>query len=600
MRCRKTALQITCVVLTALTPASLRGSSLFQSVQTYRSAGTGTAGSRAIAVADVNRDGKPDVLVANVCSVTNCDGTVGVLLGNGDGTFQPAKATDSGLTFASSIAVADINGDGKPDLVVSTSAGCSSESCVNLSVLFGNGDGTFGAPHLYASGALQVNSIRLADVNRDGKLDLLVANQCFSNSNCEGALGVLLGNGDGSFQAAQTYDSGSRRLFSLAVGDFNRDGKLDVAVVHEEGVIGVLLGNGNGTFQPVQTYDSGGTLSYSIAVADVNGDGKADLLVTNQCNSTTCVAGTVGVLLGNGNGTFQAAQTFSTHLPGAQSVVVADVNGDGKLDLLVANTCNGCSSSPVAVLLGNGDGTFPTVVSYYSGSRNSYSIVAADVNGDSKPDLLVANGCFSSTDCTTGGVGVLLGTAGVHTTTKLRSSLNPSIYGQAVHLTAVVSSVGSSTPAGTVTFRNGWSAIGTVTLSGGIAVLTTTSLPAGIRSLTAVYSGDLESGKSTSAPLSQTVNKASSTTTITSSLNPSTQGQPVTFTAKVTSPTSTVTGAVRFSANGATLDTVTLSGGKASLTTSALPKGSNEKIIGTYIGTANITGSAASVLQNVN
>jgi hypothetical protein len=413
---------------------------------------------------------------------------------------------------------------------------------------------------------------------------------------------VLLGNGDGTFRAAQSYDSGGRALFSLAVGDFNGDGKVDIAAVHEAGIIGVLLGNGDGIFQPVQTYDSGGTAAYSIAAADVNGDGKTDLLVTNnQANNNSCTRATVGVLLGNGQGTFQTAQNYCTGAFNAQSIAVADVNGDGHPDLFIAHKCQGsCVLSPVTVLLGNGNGTFNGALRYSSGGWNTYSIVAADVNGDKKPDLLVANACVNYSDCTTGSVGVLLGTAGVQTTTKLSSSLNPSVYGQAVRLTAVVTSIGSSTPTGTVRFQNGTAGLGTVTLSGGTAVLIMTSLPAGILSLTAVYNGDLNSARSTSPPLSQTVKKASSTTTIASSLNPSTQGQPVRFTAKVTSPTAHVTGMVTFTANGATLGTVTLSGGTASLTTTTLPKGSNEKITATYIGTGNIVGSAASLFQNVN
>ncbi len=138
------------------------------------------------------------------------------------------------------------------------------------------------------------------------------------------------------------------------------------------------------------------------------------------------------------------------------------------------------------------------------------------------------------------------------------------------------------------------------TLSGGVAVLTKSKLPAGTLSITATYNGDPQSAKSTSAPLNQIVKRASTTTTVTSSLNPSAQGQSVTFTAEVTSLTARVAGTLTFTADAATLGTVTLSGGKASLTTSALPKGNNQKITVTYGGTANFAGSAESLRQTVN
>ncbi len=602
MSCQSIVLRLVCIASIALLmPGSLRAGALFPPAQAYPSGGLTTI---SVAVADMNGDSKLDLVVADQCiSSNNCHGGVGILLGNGDGTFQTAKTFDSGLVFASSVAVADVNRDGRPDVVVSTGASCPPNSCVILiSVLLGNGDGTLRAPQTYTSGGYEARKVVVEDVNGDGNPDLLVANQC-ADLNCDsgGAVGVRLGNGDGTFLAAKTYSSGGT-LDSIAVGDVNGDGKLDLVVVHEPGLVGVLLGNGDGTFQSAQTYGSGGGLSYSVAIADVNGDGKPDLLVTNQCVESGCLKSAVGVLLGNGDGTFQAAQIYSTGAPFAESIGVADVNGDGKADLLVAHKCGGsgfCNSSPVVALLGNGDGTFKSALTYGSGGRNAYSIAVADVNGDSKPDLLVANACVNSSDCLTGSVGVLLGLSGVRTTTNLSSSLNPSVYGQAVTLTATVTSVGSSTPTGTVRFQNGTTGLGKATLSGGVAVLTKTNLPAGILSITATYNGDSESAKSKSKPLSQTVKQASTTTTITSSLNPSAQGQPVTFTAKVTSPTARVTGTVTFTAGSATLGTVTLSGGRASITTSTLPKGTT-KITATYNGTANIVGSSAFLSQTVN
>src|SRR5438093_1241135 len=158
------------------------------------------------------------------------------------------------------------------------------------------------------------------------------------------------------------------------------------------------MGSNTPLFLPVMTYDSGGQ-SYSVAVADVNGDGKPDLLMANA-------DGSVRVLLGNGDGTFQAAVTYPSGMNEAFAVAVADVNGDGKQDLLVGG---GGENDNVGVLLGNGDGTFQPVVSYSSGGNTALSVAVADVNGDGKPDLLAGNQCDTSSNCAHGLVVVLLG-----------------------------------------------------------------------------------------------------------------------------------------------------------------------------------------------
>lgn len=181
------------------------------------------------------------------------------------------------------------------------------------------------------------------------------------------------------------------------------------------------------------------------------------------------------------------------------------------------------------------------------------------------------------------------------------SSLNPSIYGQSVTLTATVTSTAPSTPTGTVTFKNGTAFIGSATLNAsGVATLTKANLPAGSLSITAIYNRDSETAKSISSALTQTVNQATTATVLASSRNPSTQGQLVKFTATVTSPTTTPTGAVNFMDGSNVLGTVNLAGGKASYSTSALSTGSHS-ITGVYSGTANIIGSTSPVLvQTVN
>lgn len=337
--------------------------------------------------------------------------------------FAPVVDYDSGGSPYSSV-VADVNGDGKLDLIVAnfySVSRCGPNGSVG--VLLGNGDGTFQAAVCYSSGGIEATSVAVADVNGDGKPDVLVANVC-AGSNCsmfggDGAISVLLGNGDGTFQAAVTYSSGGGDATSVAVADVNGDGKLDLLVANScdtsgnscnndpppDGSVNVLLGNGDGTFQPAVSYDSGGKQTLSMAVADINGDGKPDLLVANPCaaNSPSCyesLPGSAGVLLGNGDGTFQAAVTYSSSGE-AVSVAVADVNGDGKPDLLLAD-------GSADVLLGNGDGTFQTGVSYYNSDGSPASAIAVgDVNGDGKPDLLVLSS--ETSPLITGLIGVLLG-----------------------------------------------------------------------------------------------------------------------------------------------------------------------------------------------
>jgi hypothetical protein len=393
------------------------GDGTFHAAKSY---GSGGQDAYSVAVEDVNGDGKPDLLVANYCADSECstDGNVGVLIGNGDGTFRAAVPYSSGAYHTVSVAVGDVNGDGKLDLVVgsycASSSNCASGS---VGVLLGNGNGTFRAAVSYSSGGYEAQSVAVGDVNGDGKLDLLVANTiCAPNDCATGSVGVLLGNGDGSFQPVVTYDSGGFSAESVAVADVNGDGKPDLLVTNNcvtdgafncvNGSVGVLLGNGDGTFQSAVSYGSGGTGASSVAVRDVNGDGKLDLLLANACGNNGnygCMIGSVGVLLGKGSGTFKAAAIDASGGYEPYSVAVGDVNGDGNPDLLVANECGNTDdcNGVVGVLLGNGNGTFQPVVTYDSGGYDAQSVAVADVNGDGKPDLLVANG--------SGAVGVLLG-----------------------------------------------------------------------------------------------------------------------------------------------------------------------------------------------
>jgi hypothetical protein len=315
----------------------------------------------ALAVGDFNGDGIPDLAIANGAYYS---GTVNILLGNGDGSFQPARSFAAGSSPAS-VAVGDFNGDGIPDLVVAN------ESADGVSVLLGNGDGSFQAPRYFSTGIeTQPDFVAVGDLNGDGILDLVVADRNRSN------VSVLLGNGDGSFQRIADYAIGSFPSF-VVVGDLNGDGILDLVVADGFGSsssVSVLLGNGDGSFQTARTVSTG-VGPISVALGDFNGDGIPDLAVAD---SGFLGAGMgVSVLLGNGDGTFQPAQTFAAGLsPGF--VAVGDFNGDGIPDLAVAG-------SGVRVLLGNGDGSFQTpTYSYVAGDGH---IVATDFNGDGWPDL---------------------------------------------------------------------------------------------------------------------------------------------------------------------------------------------------------------------
>src|SRR5438552_3424068 len=404
---------------TLATGTSLSASTMFLEAPVFSSGGYSA---NSVAVADVNGDGKLDLLVANFCTATTCggDGTVGVLLGNGDGTFQPAVTYDSGGQNAVSIAVADVNSDGKPDAVVTDNCVTSTCDAGAGGVLLGNGDGTFQAAVNYTSGGLSPSSVVVGDVNGDGKPDLLVGNIYMGNGNySRGSVGLLLGNGDGTFLGPVSFDSGGEYAYGVAVGDINGDGKLDLFVANfcadstcASGGVAVFLGKGDGSFQPVVTYGSGGLDSYSVAVGDVNEDGKPDLLVANyySADGNYYSNGTVGVLLGNGDGTFQAAVSYGSGGSGPVSLAVGDVNGDGKPDVVVANQCasSDCTNGTVGVLFGKGNSTFGRVVSYESGGYQASWVAVADVSGDGRPDLLVANQCASSNNCANGTIGVLL------------------------------------------------------------------------------------------------------------------------------------------------------------------------------------------------
>jgi VCBS repeat protein/Ser-Thr-rich glycosyl-phosphatidyl-inositol-anchored membrane family protein/FG-GAP repeat protein len=351
-----------------------------------------------VGIRDLNADGKPDLVVVN-----DGAGTVSVLLGNGDGTFGAKTDFTGGY---GSLAIADVNVDGKPDLVV---AGYPTGGAV--SVLLGNGDGSFEPPTYHSVSVYSDLSrvVAVGDLDGDHKPDVAVPGTCHPFG-CFGGgwVSVLLGKGHGSFGSPTifpTYDNSE----SVAIADLNADGKLDLATgnwCHSEcpgGSVSVLLGNGDGSFGAHTDYFTGAYyLPWSMAIGDVNADGKPDLVTTS--------AG-VAVLLGNGDGSFGVSTDFGAG--GApRSVAIGDLNADGKPDLTTAND----NSNTVSVLLGNGDGTFASHTDFGAGN-GARSVTIGDLNGDSKPDLAVAN--YSSST-----VSVLLN-IGPHPATPVSLDLAP-------------------------------------------------------------------------------------------------------------------------------------------------------------------------------
>jgi len=538
----------------------------------------------AVAVADVNRDGKPDMIVTNFSCGSPNDGCVSVLLGNGDGTFQPPAVYSSGGAGPWAVAVADVNGDGKPDILVANE--WRGVTTATVGVLLGNGDGTFQPAVTYSTKGSEEMTIAVADVNGDGKPDVIVGN-AYCKSLSTGCVGVLLGNGDGTFQKVKLYESGGFDAQAVAVADVNNDGKPDLVVANGANVA-VLLGNGDGSFQAPVFLATGGISQNAVAIADVNGDGNPDVVLANSYE------GTVEVLPGNGDGTFQAAVTYPSG--GGDTVAIADVNGDGYLDIITGG-------GVVGVLLGNGDGTFQSVVTYGTGGTYGDWVAVADVNLDGRPDLLVVNKCAVNPGCTTdGSAAVLLNTTPSSqdpTATTVASLVNPSVYGQSAFTAQVTSSTG--TPVGSVILFDGSTAVGSGTLTNGFATIAVPWLPVGTDAITAAYQGSFHFSGSTSAPVSQMVGKAHTAVSLSSSRNPATIGQTVTYSALVIGQYGgPATGAMRFEDWGALIANVELSGNRATLPVS-YPTSSGHSITAMYYGDANdFSGASNTLLEQID
>jgi hypothetical protein len=348
----------------------------------------------AIVTGDFNGDGRVDVAVFTVAS--SAPPFISILLGNGDGTLQPPIRIDiSGALSSAEFVVGDFNHDGKLDLAVVVMGPQS--GVYSIAVLPGKGDGTFNAP-VYTVLTGSPHSIQSADFNGDGKLDLLVSSVGFS---------VLLGNGDGTFQPplnSSTAVDNFGAIFSVAIGDFNRDGRPDAILCVGETEMWVLLGNGDGTFQAPVEVTLPNVASLLTAV-DLDNDGNLDLVVTDG------LTGVVQTMLGHGDGTFSPGSSYAGTYFGA--AVTGDFNKDGAPDLALAgqSTMSATIAAGVSVALGNGDGTFvvaaPHTIPVDSSSRFS-SVISGDFDGDGQLDLVGLFFARTSGTGTPGGVAVLL------------------------------------------------------------------------------------------------------------------------------------------------------------------------------------------------
>lgn len=556
-------------------------------------------------VADLNGDGKPDVIQLTAPDYQ----TIRVLLGNGNGTFQAPKYTTLSY-FVHQIAVSDINRDGKPDLVA--------VGDVEFSVSLGNGDGTFRSA-IDTMVMQWVLSMAVGDVNNDGYPDVIAGN------------GVYLGNGKGSFAFKGAFfnwyyeepiwvDYLLRRFSNVAYND------VVVVEPHIQDIIRSFRNTGGGTFMLVQTIPPAAGAIGPIYVADLNNDGKLDILI--NCQGTG-----VMLMLGNGDATFKTPQVIYT--PGWPGL--GYVNADKRLDLVIATHNPGPGTYVLYTYLNNGTGYFSSPKINTTLKCNDF--LMGDLNGDGLSDLLcdtatgtqvaLSNGdgtyttgvatsnnlstLIALTDITRDGASdaILLSNDGttMYTLANLSGTIvtpstSPSVlvYRQPFYVKAtVVPSLtpnASTPPGGTVTVKDGSTLLGSAAV--GTSLYVSGGFSVGTHTLSFTYGGDYNFNPHT-VSLTRTVSKAASYTSVTSSANPSSHGQPVTFSAKVSPQYGGVpAGKVTFKDGSTVLATIALSSGRAAWTTASLSVGTHSISV-TYSGDTNFRSSASPVLyQKVN
>ena len=507
-------------------------------------------------------------LVAPIGNVTYTDGATGLVPGTaalGQATLAQTfinAPTISGFSNPLVVVLADVNGDGIPDLLMGDGK--------QITVAIGIGDGTFQAPSLILSGAAAEKGIVVGDFNGDGKPDLAVLSG--------GSLVVLLGKGDGTFNSPVSYDNGSLR--ELAVGDFNGDGILDLVTLNSSGTVDLLLGRGDGTFNHPVQYPVSSPLS--LAVGDVNGDGILDLVVGTAPDN-------VSVFLGNADGTLHPGRTYVTQYePG--NLILADFRGIGALDLaIVFNQCCEGYNTNLNLMLGNGDGTFQSERTILSGTNYS-GLAVGDFNGDGKLDLVVSDYGYPQAN-------VLLGNGD----------------GTFQTATTYPTGAGPITPAVADLNHDGWSDIVVPNLNDGTAdillyqvtqtataTLEDAVLPGtGIHSVFGAYSGDTNYLAATS----NTVQLAASRLTPTMNLaemssTTAPNGQALSVKVTVSGPLASVpapTGSASYAIDGGTAHLATLALGTATIPLSGLSAGPHSMAV-SYGGNPNYTHLASKTI----
>src|SRR5262245_24906490 len=293
----------------------------------------------------------------------------------------------------SSLAIGDLNGDGLLDLVTGNLGAFPIDPLTPLppgtvSVFLGTGGGTFSDATPYPTGSVLPFSVAIGDLNGDSHLDLVTANFGDPLLSVDGTVSVFLGNGDGTLSAATQYTTGTPGAQSVAIGDLNGDPLPDLVVASASNRISVLLGNDVVGFQTQAPLSfTGLNNNSSIAIGDLDGDGRQDLAVANFGTDTGSGAGnSVTVLYGKDGGGFNRVELL-TEGTNPSSVAIADLNGDGQLDLAVANA----GSNTVSVFLNDGSGNLSLAATPYATGTNPTSVAIGDVNGDGLADLVTGN-----------------------------------------------------------------------------------------------------------------------------------------------------------------------------------------------------------------
>jgi hypothetical protein len=560
-----------------------------------------------VVTADFNNDGIPDLAVANFV-----DNTVSVFSGDGSGGFTAISGSPFAVSAGpAALAVADVNADGMPDIVAANSV------AGDVSILLANSSGSFTA-YTNVTAGIGPQSITVGDFDGNGIPDLAVANVFDST------ITVLIGDGTGNFTSS-IYPVGQNPSW-VGMGDFNGDGKQDLAVVNTtDNSITVLQGDNFGSFTPM-TGSPFPTVAYPVAasVGDFNSDGKADLAVISGTNNSAAI------LLNTGAGFAASSTTYPTGIS-PSAIITFDFNGDGKQDLVISNE----NENTATILTGDGTGAFSVAPESPISNLNAPAALAiADFNGDGIGDLAITNigsnstsirplqitqsatatlasvvvpGAASSRLVAASYPGDSLYTASTSTTVSLIGSpitttnvlsVSPSTsveFGRIMQLTALISppSASNYTTTGTVKFFDGGTLVGQSDVSNGQALLSLGPLTVNNHSLTAIYPGDSNFAASNSIAVAVAVKRAA-TSVVLAATNAG--GSSYTFTAVVSSSTGAPSGLVSFFDGTNLIGSSPLAGGIATYSTSSLTAGSHS-ITATYTGDGNYAVSTSNVVS---